>query len=275
MKEETVEVRLAIDKLIRELPMLPRMVGELNSALSSSRTDMRQITAILEQDPGMSAKALRLANSPFFGFSRQIKTVQHALTIIGIKQIHTMVVGYSATNVLSNACRLLDYNAFWKHSMACSLVGRRIASGYRDIDSDEVANACLLHDIGQVILACVNVPGHEDSGEGPLDVEDLLAHEQDAYGIDHCEAGATLAEKWQLPDYLVNCIRHHHDPINPSRIGRREMLTIANYPSHELGFSGLTLIAGFDGETKAVAEAVSADLDFDELRQRIELIVWD
>ncbi len=68
MSKDKGEVRQAIDKLIRELPMLPRIVGELNSALSSSRTNMRQITSILEQDPGMAAKALRLANSPFFGF---------------------------------------------------------------------------------------------------------------------------------------------------------------------------------------------------------------
>ena len=272
--KDTRETRLAIDKLIRDLPMLPRIVGELNSALSSSRTNMRQITNILEQDPGLAAKALRLANSPFFGFSRKIMTVQHALTIIGVKQIHTMVVGYSATNVLSCTCRLLDYNAFWKHSMACSLIGRRIATGYRDIDSDEVSNACLLHDIGQVILSCVDVPG-----DGPEDElqegEDLLTHEQEKYGIDHCEAGATLAEKWQLPEYLVNCIRRHHDPVNKACVGRREMLTIANYLCHDLGFRGLTLVATFDKATTEVAQAMSDKLDHEDLRQRIESISWE
>lgn len=271
---DTGEIRLAIHKVIRELPMLPRIVGELNSALSSSRTNMRQITNILEQDPGMAAKALRLANSPFFGFSRQINTVQHALTIIGVKQIHTMVVGYSATNVLSGSCKLLDYNAFWKHSMACSLVGRRIASGYRDVDSDEVANVCLLHDIGQIILACVDAPDREDPAE-EIGVQDLLTSEQESYGIDHCEAGARLAEKWQLPEYMVKCILHHHDLVDPSRIGRREMLTIANYMSHELGFPGLTELVSFESGTLEVAEKMSTKLNFEDLRQRIESIVWD
>ncbi len=184
-----------------------------------------------------------------------------------------MVVGFSATNVLSGTCKLLDYNAFWKHSMACSLVGRRLASGYRDIDTDEVANVCLLHDIGQIILACVDGAGGMDTGEE--DAQDPLEYERDVYGIDHCEAGATLAEKWQLPEYMVNCIRQHHDPIDPSRIGRREMLTIANFLSHELGFSGLAQAAGFDEQTATVAESLVEKLNVDELRQRIESIVWE
>lgn len=173
---------------------------------------------VIESDPAMTARILRLANSAFFGYSTGIKTVGDALIVIGIQQIRDIVLSTAVVDFFKEIPHeQVDMDSFWLHSLGCGL-GARILAGYRRSSNPEQSFAAgLMHDLGRLVIF-MQAPEKANDIFVRYAEEDkpLCRIEEEVLGYTHAEVGGVLLAKWNLPAALVDAVRYH---IEPSQCG--------------------------------------------------------
>lgn len=199
---------------IREISTLPAVVLKVNQMLQDSNTTAEQLCRVIETDPALVIKILRLANSSFYGFKSTISNINNAVIILGFNTIQHAVISISLMQLLTPKTTLKDLNIqdFWQHSLTVASVSRHLADQVDNTLSSDCFTAGLLHDIGKLILAGY-FPEHfeeismmmQDSGMSFIDAEKKIG------ALNHAVIGAYLSEEWLLPKPLVDAIWHHHD----------------------------------------------------------------
>jgi HD-like signal output (HDOD) protein len=196
------------------LPEVALRIARMVEDPSSSATDIgREIS----HDAALTARLLRIANSPALGHHGKIATISRAITVLGVRQVRDLTVGLTAIRTFEGISNeLVTMESFWRHSFLCAAAAGQIAArrgrGGRD-DSPFVAG--LLHDIGQLVLfsrapvqarqaLLMSVDSADDLG--------LFLCEREVMGFDHGAVGLALAQKWGLPRSLQECIEFHHEP---------------------------------------------------------------
>lgn len=211
----SAEVRRKLENA-PDLPTLPSVVNEIIRLANSSKTNAADVGQIIEQDQALTAKVLRLVNSAFYGFPGQIKTVQHAVVIIGFNKVKTVVMAaslFDLTKGRSGNC--IDIRNFWLHALSTAItakvVVRRFDSG---VLPDDAFVAGLIHSIGIMIMDQM-IPDQYRMVRLVCDQEKstLLEAEKSVLGFTHAQAGEWVAEKWRLPPLLRNSIRYYPKPL--------------------------------------------------------------
>lgn len=197
-----------------QLPALPQVFLELQQALNAKNTSADDLAEIISQDPSLTAFLLRMVNSAFYSLPMQIDTISRAVTVIGVNQLSTLAVGTSVLSLFKDVpAEVLDMEQFWKHSVGCGLIARRLCRITGKGDPERAFVAGLLHDIGQLILLqseperAAAVLAHARSEKEPLWVE-----EKKRLGFDHATLGGMLLRKWNFPFVLVSAVLEHHAP---------------------------------------------------------------
>ena len=216
------------DKYLHKLDSLPSFGPVITKVitLAIEESDARHMAGIIEKDTALSAKILRVVNSPFFGLSRNISTLSRAVAILGLKVVKNLVLSLSLLKTFSGKNKEgFDYDLFWEHSMTVAAGARLISenSGYKDPEEGFVAG--LLHDIGILILASLEAHDYrmvlDEVAECVKNNReyDITEIETKIMGISHPEIGAWLVSKWNLPETLELAIRFHHQIEYPAEIG--------------------------------------------------------
>ncbi|MFW6388537.1 MAG: HDOD domain-containing protein, partial [Desulfohalobiaceae bacterium] len=154
---------------VKDLPTLPRVLQEVSRLVEDESSSPEQIAKVISKDQVLSAKVLRMVNSPIYGFPRRINTVQHALVLLGLNVIKGLIISTSVFDVMTKSMVGL-----WEHSLGCALCCSSLAfeAGFKD--PEEYAVTGLLHDIGKVVLA-VQLP------EAKAEIEQKVANEDLSY----------------------------------------------------------------------------------------------
>lgn len=202
---------------IRELPTLPVIVLKVNQMLQDVEITADQLSRVIETDQMMAAKILKLVNSSFYGFKSTISSISTAVIILGFNTVQHAVVSLSVMKsfaLLKNLKRL-NIRDFWNHSLAVAVISRYLADHSDKTLSSDCFTAGLLHDIGKLILAEYFTEYFEKiwltAVENAISFVDAEKMEN---AVNHAEIGAYLAEKWLLPQPLVDAIRHHHSAFS-------------------------------------------------------------
>ncbi|MFT3859485.1 MAG: HDOD domain-containing protein [Aquabacterium sp.] len=224
---------------VGELPALPEVVNELMRCLDDAGTAQDQLAEKLSRDPALSMKALRLANSSFYGLSREILSIPEALKVLGRRTVSLLVLAAAASDALQVPPHSgLDFRAFWRHALGTALCGQALARCLQ-LPSDAGFTVGLLHDVGQLALACLvpddyaRVRAHQQSEDIPI-----LQAERHLLGTDHAEIGALLAERWNLAPHIIDAIASHHQPTLQHSRGLVGLTHMSDAISHALGLSG-------------------------------------
>jgi len=216
---------MKFERYMHKLDSLPSFSPVITKvmALAIDESDAKEMSAIIEKDTSLSAKILRVVNSPFFGLSRNISTLSRAIAILGLKVVKNLVLSLSLLKAFSGKNKEgFDYNLFWEHSLAVAAGGRLISEkcGYRD--PEEAFMAGLLHDIGVLIFANleprlykevlseIEMKVAENKEYDTIEIENRIMNDN------HAEVGAWLVQKWNLPEILELVIRYHHSVEYPS-----------------------------------------------------------
>jgi len=211
---------------IIQLPALPAIAIEIINMVEDPRTSASMLGRVISKDQVLTAKVLKIANSPFYGFSRKIATIDFAIIVLGFDTLKEVVMSVSLISSLSKKLtREFNSRQFWDHSIACGVIARALARnhGYRVIG--EVFIAGLLHDIGILIINQYLFNEYKEIvkliKQEKISLEDA---EMRVLGVTHGEIGSWLAEKWNFPGQLVNTIAFHHHPIQSEQY--REIVSI-------------------------------------------------
>lgn len=197
---------------IRELPAVPLVISEILNMIDHKDVGAGKIASLIEKDQSLTARVLKVANSPYYGFSRRIATVDLAVVVMGLNTIKEILLGIMLHKFVSKSKkRSLDIKAFWEYSVFCASAARLLSRklGYRLAGEAFVAG--LMHDIGVLIISEYFTDKYNKINmlitERKIDIIDA---EEAVLGANHCEIGAWIAEKWNLPRNLVTAIRNHH-----------------------------------------------------------------
>ena len=195
---------------------LPRIYLELQEALGDSDKTFQDLGEIIGFDPALSARLLKIVNSPFYGFPSNIETISHAISIIGMDQLtdlalSTLVI-HQFRGIPNN---LFNMEKFWRHSIACGVVARSIADFRDEKNIERFYLAGILHDIGRLVIFKKEPALARDTFYRSREQhENIFLSEQKLMGFDHADVGRELLKAWQLPPRLVEAVGAHHQPQN-------------------------------------------------------------
>ncbi len=199
-----------------QLPSFPATVMSVLSMLRDADISMKAIAQTVQVDPGINVRVLTMVNSAAFGLSSKISNIQHAITLLGKSRLEAIVLSLAVKDTLPKLrVNGHDMKSFWLAAARRAALARAIARHLHPQTQSEAFTAGLLQDMAIPFLAKYKgmqygrVLSDWDADESTK-LEEL---EKASLGFDHQQIGAMVAQKWKLPDYLIESIASHHfDP---------------------------------------------------------------
>jgi putative nucleotidyltransferase with HDIG domain len=188
------------------------------SFLDDKKVNPVNLAEIINRDQSLTARILALANSPVYGLSKKISTIEMAISVLGVKTIRDLVIGFSVFNSANEKSdRYFLSEEFNQHSYLCGYVSQLLANDFNYPVKSEAFVAGLLHDIGIPII-------HKYMNNEFKLISELKFYrrinqtkaEKLIIGKTHCEIGAMVASKWNFPEKLIDVISNHHSPKESS-----------------------------------------------------------
>ncbi|MDX1253210.1 MAG: HDOD domain-containing protein [Gammaproteobacteria bacterium] len=206
-------------KGISGLASLPEVCLRVNEMAENPRYSATDIGKVISQDTALTARLLKIANSPFYSHVSRVDTVSRAVTLIGARELRDLILAMYAMKTfpgISNT--LVDMESFWRHNICCGVVGKILAPYCHVLHAERLFIAGLLHDIGHLVMY-QKIPELmrvvlRRAREGGVPIEDV---EREVLNFDHAQVGAELLRLWRLPESLQEIIEFHHEPARSER----------------------------------------------------------
>ncbi len=209
----------SLEKLIErsgKLGSLPAIVYKVFEVMDDAKSTAAKIGKVINDDPALTARLLKLVNSPFYGFTAKVDTVYRAVALIGHKELRSVVVAASAINVFDGIpSNLVSMKDFWQRSLRVAVTARVLAAFKREKQIERFFIAGLLHDIGSLLLY-LKMPEEMATAlqMQQADHTDINQAEKEVMGFDHTEVGGGLLKKWNLPPQICASVRYQLEPLN-------------------------------------------------------------
>ncbi|GMU21906.1 MAG: hypothetical protein AMXMBFR13_19940 [Phycisphaerae bacterium] len=200
---------------IGTIPPLPGTVLRLIRVINDPASTVQDMVEVIRYDPAVTAEMLRLCNSAFFGLPREITSLHEAVRFLGTMKVLHLIMMVHGGAMLSRGQRGygLEPGALWTHCVGVALCSAAFARQTQQANPNIAFTAGLLHDIGKIVLnEFVGAEFERIIQRVEETRASFLDAEYEILGCSHDEIGARLAETWQLPETIVCCIRHHHNP---------------------------------------------------------------
>jgi len=226
--------------------------------IQSPETSAGEIGEVIIRDPSLTARLLRLVNSPFYSLRGEVDTVSRAIAVIGPQELYSLVLTVSAVKSFSNVPNSqVNMDTFWRHSVYTGLIARGFGKHCNVLHPERLFVAGLLHDIGCLVLYKKMQDASRDllmSAGG--DEEVFYQAEQQELGYTHADVGELLLETWSLPTTLCSAVRWHHEPCQVEE-GRIEaaVLYVANILANR------SMIGGYCEQTNCLTPIDPAALE--------------
>jgi putative nucleotidyltransferase with HDIG domain len=219
----------------------------LQELLLAEQRYTAQIAEIIQRDPSLTSRLLRLVNSVYYGLSTPVNSIEEAVFYLGVRQIRQLAM---ATPIIEDFQRLtrqcaFPWRDFWQHCIGTAILTREIttagtAGQVVSDESDYVAG--LIHDVGKIVMAWT-FPDHftEIHRLAAQTRQDLVEIETEILGLDHAELGALYLKQYRLPELIVKTARFHHHPEKTDKYAPTiAAVQIADLllRSEKIGFSG-------------------------------------
>lgn len=214
----TEELRQYLYSRMEELPTLPVVVTRVLALANDPKSGAGDVAELVSRDPALAAKVLKAANSAYYGFSRQIDTLRHAATLLGLKMTRALALSVGVFEVLPRAAArpLFSHEGLWKHSIGVGVLAQDLAQrgpgGLGRGEREDLFLVGLLHDVGKVVLDLFFgerfQTGVERAASGPPGR--LPEVEREVLGADHGEVAGLLLSRWRFPPSLIGPIADQH-----------------------------------------------------------------
>jgi len=198
---------------IDDLPTIPAVATQVLQLLDQPDVSVEEVADLMLSDQVMTARVMKMLNSPVYKPSHEITSLKRALVYLGLKHIREVALTTSFISAFDEKSGALDISTFWEHSFGVAMVSKMIAekTGYADLEKAYIAG--IIHDIGEVFLSSY-LP---DQFQKVLDAIkgtaiSLIDEEALQMGTTHCEVGLCMARKWNFPEAYCEVIISHHAP---------------------------------------------------------------
>ncbi len=241
---------------LSDLPAIPVVVASVLQEMDNPNFNAKHIASLIEQDQGLSAKILKVANSPFYGLTRKISTIDLAIVILGSNILKEILISILLQKVFRNVSTdILDIKSFWQYAVFCGATARYLARKFKYKLVSETFISGLMHDIGILVLLDkfkINFSKVRklQKNEGYT----LTEAEMEIFECTHADVGAWIAERWNLPEKITAAFLYHHTPfyIADEEEYEDEFVSNPNFSQLKYPLAAIT----------AMAEWLSFDFDY-------------
>lgn len=237
-KRSIDEIVATIDKI----PTLPEMSGEVLAALNEEEVEIDKVTRLIESDPAMAAQILKVANSPFSGTITTVSSIGHAIIILGLGEIKSLLLVFAVQKFFAESeGERLSRKRLWTHSIVSSHIARFLARHFHCDSDDTLFLSALIHDVGKIVA---DQYFHEEFRRIIDYVETnhttFNKAEKEILGATHYQIGAKLLQQWSFPRQVIMQVFHHHAPWQEQNFLTGSVIIylanifakLAGYPSH-------------------------------------------
>jgi putative nucleotidyltransferase with HDIG domain len=245
---ETVLNLSALIAKVKDLPPLPSVVMRAMEMSQDPNVSIRNLQQVISQDQALSAKMLRIVNSAMYALRREVSTVSHAVSVLGLDTVKSVIMAASVERVFSTA-KDLGTKLMSEHSWGTALAARSIARRVRYENPEEALICGLMHDIGKPVMLQNFAAQYREiisevyGGNSSFHQMELLA-----FGFSHAHVGSLLARKWNFPPQLAEAVGYHHNPESAPSF--RPLACIVNLANHFMIAMGI----GFEKNKEVTLE---------------------
>ena len=214
---QTAAVSHTADALIKEIgvPPCPRVLTDFIAETKLEEPDFRRLSHLVNKDTALAASILKTINSPFYGLSKKVRTVQEALALLGLRETTRLISGLLLRRAFAS-CDSPAMQEYWDVSSRVAMVTAYLSRELAVAPLEEAHTFALFRDCGVPVLL-IRYCDYEEMlaatrNENERRRSDM---ERSRYGFDHALVGATLAQSWHLPTDLWQAIRVHNDYAQP------------------------------------------------------------
>ena len=225
---------------LRLVPPFPSVAQRILAVAGQDDSTSQQVGELVKKDPSFAAELIRLANSPLFGARHLVSGIAQAIVLLGMNRVKTMATMVVMNRMVRSSIKIKALRKVWIHNLATALISEEAAHRMR-VSRDNGYTAGMLHNLGALGL----MSAFPDEYVRMLEVSnefgfDLLKTERDLFELDHCAAGAYLAQDWDFPDELAAAIAVHHDEPVLGNTGMDTLVQVSWRLSDVLGFGAFT-----------------------------------
>lgn len=249
------ELLFDAEKLVREelsMGTLPMIFHKLVEVVNDPRSSALDAADIIEKDPELATRLLKIVNSSFYGMRAKVDSVSRAVAIIGGNQLLSLAVGLSVVTAFQGIpAEMVDMESFWRHSVGCGIASRLLAGHQSFSNTERFFVSGLLHDIGRLALYTEKPDVARKLLERARAAGRLLVEQELLdLGFSHCRLGGLLLETWKLPLSLESNVAFHHDHKRAQHRQEAAILHVADFLVNALeqGTSGERYVPSIDPE---------------------------
>ncbi len=238
---------------LENLPPFPAVATQLLQVVSREDVNLNEVGRLISSEPVFAADVLQIANSPVYGLRSQVKSITHAIVVLGLERVKGISLTRAFGRHLRTTFKVEALHRCWQNSLAGALLSERL--GYPcGIEPGLAYTAGLLRDIGRLAL----LAKYPEEFANMLAVTqtngfDLMSTERELFDVDHCQAGCWLTERMELPAELREVVAHHHEEPDGGRFGLVQLVHVADTMADALGF-GVLVLPELPSFTDAVAQ---------------------
>ena len=231
------DIETLLDEVVT-LPSLPSSVSRITELINDPTSNLTDVAYVIQTDPALALKTLRLVNSAYYGIGQKVNTVEHAVTMLGIKVIRNLAYTAAVFETFKRGSNDLLHHSVATGIAMRSLVDQSACRGM--IDPDEAFVYGLLHDVGKILIYEF-LPKETEAAT-------LMSHarnipifeaEREVIGVDHAALGSQLIEKWGLSEQLGAAIAGHHDLSACAEPTHRRLAAALGIADYICGASGI------------------------------------
>jgi putative nucleotidyltransferase with HDIG domain len=241
-----------IDRIIQtieQIPTLPVISTQILRLFRNENITVQQIESLIEQDPPLASKILKLVNSSFYGLLNKVSSIEHALIILGFNEVRSVATGFAIQSHFKSHSNNFDPTRFWKHSIICSQIAKYLAKYFNLVDDGTYFLAGLIHDIGKLVI----------DQYFPDDFTAIIRYiaanrctfskaEKDLLGVTHYQIAAKLLRQWNFPEKVTMQIFYHHAPWYDKNFAAESIiLYLSNILTKTVGYTCSAEEKDFDG----------------------------
>jgi len=222
---------------IEDLGVLPEVVAQINHLAEQPSTNSDQVARLILRDPTLTTKILRIVNSTYYGLRQEVRSIQHAVSYLGLHQIRNLIISSALIESFRFDHGVVEPSSVWEHSLGCAIGAKRLGDLLDSVDGDGAYLGGLLHDLGRIAMLSkypdtyAQVVNTCERGLAPL-----RDAEKSCFGVSHEQAGHTLGSLWGFSEAVLAMVRYHHRPEDAGQyVAPTAVVAVSNAICHREG----------------------------------------
>lgn len=212
----------------KELTSLPQVLAQVIRVADNDESSAAQIADVIMRDPALTARLLRVVNSPYYGSVREVTTITQAVLTLGTRAVKALVLSAGLYRLFDEDKGVIDRKRFWRHSLEVAVACREIAVASSYNPAEEAFVAGLMHDIGILILEANFTDQFGRMWKLIEAGESLIKLEEATWGTNHARVGKFLLDQWKIPKFLGEAIGAHHNDFSGEKMPHDRLARIVS-----------------------------------------------